>query len=90
MDKDEKEELKAVLLFQAISKSANDNVEIYKPNVKNLTLAFEGSESLGNGRSVQCAEKLVRDGILYKKRINNNDEIYWPKGDCPWRADAAA
>lgn len=76
MDKDEKEELKAVLLFQAISKSANDNVEIYKPNVKNLTLAFEGSESLGNGRSVQCAEKLVRDGILYKKRINNNDEIY--------------
>lgn len=76
MDKDEKEVLKAVLLFQAISKSANDNVEIYKPNVKNLTLAFEGSESLGNGRSVQCAEKLVRDGILYKKKMNNNDEIY--------------
>ena len=76
MDNDEKEVLKAVLLFQAISKSTNDNVDIYKPNDRNLTLAFEGTDSLGNGRSVQCAEKLVRDNILYKKRINNNEEVY--------------
>lgn len=76
MDKDEKDVLKAVLLFQAISKSTNDSVDIYKPNVKNLTLAFEGTSSLGDGRSVKCAEKLVRDGILYKKKLNNNDEVY--------------
>ena len=75
MDKDEKAVLKAVLLFQAISKSTNDSVDIYKSNVKNLTLAFEGVDSLGNGKAVQCADKLVRDGILYKKKINN-DEVY--------------
>lgn len=76
LDKNEKAVLKAVLLFQAISKSANDSVEIYKPNEKNLTLAFEGTESLDNGKSVQCADKLVKDNILYKKKIRNNEVVY--------------
>ena len=60
--------LKTVLLLQAISQHAGDSVELFIPNEKNVDSAFEGSD-LESGAAVRCAEKLVRDKVLYKKKI---------------------
>lgn len=65
---DEKRVLKTVLLLQAISQHAGDAVELFIPNEKNIDNAFEGSD-LDSGASVRCAEKLVRDKVLFKKKI---------------------
>lgn len=72
---DEKRILKAVLLLQAISMELHDSVELFHANDKNLSCAFEGSD-LENNRSVSCAEKLVRDGILYKKRMQGDKTVF--------------
>lgn len=58
--------LKAILLLDAISHKVGDNVELFIPNNENLENAFEGSD-LNNVSG--CAEKLVRDQILYKKPL---------------------
>ena len=60
--------LKTVLLLQAISQHAGDAVELFIPNEKNIDNAFEGSDMDG-GASSRCAEKLVRDKVLFKKKI---------------------
>lgn len=65
---DEKRVLKTVLLLQAISQHAGDAVELFIPNEKNIVNAFEGSDMEG-GSSGRCAEKLVRDKVLFKKKI---------------------
>ncbi len=65
---DEKRVLKTVLLLQAISQHAGDAVELFIPNEKNIDNAFEGSD-LEGGASSRCAEKLVRDKVLFKKKI---------------------
>ncbi len=75
INSEEKRVLKTVLMLQAISMELNDSVELFYANEKNLANAFEGSD-LENNRSVQCAEKLVRDGILYKKRLQENKYVY--------------
>lgn len=58
--------LKAVLLLDAISYKVGDDVELFIPNNENLENAFEGSD-LNNVSG--CAEKLVKDQILYKKTL---------------------
>ena len=70
---DEKRVLKAVLLFQALSLEMGDSVDIFLPTDKNLNNAFEGSD-LDNASHV--ADKLVRENVLYKRKINQNLEVY--------------
>ncbi len=75
LDNDEKRILKTVLLLQAISQHAGDSVELFIPNEKNVDYAFEGSD-LDNGAASRCAEKLVRDKVLFKKQLGNGKFQY--------------
>ena len=75
LDEDESKVLKAILLFQAMSLSAGDQVDIFLPNEKNLNLSFEGSD-LESGQAVKCAEKLVRDKVIYKKTLKDGSFLY--------------
>ena len=75
LGEDEKRVLKTVLLLQAISQHAGDSVELFIPNEKNVDSAFEGSD-LESGAAVRCAEKLVRDKVLYKKKIGADKYQY--------------
>ncbi|MBS5594067.1 MAG: hypothetical protein KHX08_01355 [Clostridiales bacterium] len=75
LDVDEKRILKTVLLLQAISRHAGDSVELFIPNEKNVDHAFEGSDMDG-GAAGRCAEKLVRDKILFKKQLGNGKFQY--------------
>ena len=71
---DEQRVLKTVLLFQAISMRVGD-VDLLKPNEQNVDLAFSGTGwSKGKGRSI--AEKLVRDGLLFKKPVGGGKTEY--------------
>ena len=72
---DEQRILKAVLLMQAMSLEVKDSVELFVPNEKNLCNAFEGSD-FDVSEAVKCAEKLVRDGILYKKPLGKDKVSY--------------
>lgn len=67
--------LKAILLFQALSLEMRDSVELFLATEKNLDNAFEGSD-LENGEAVRCADKLVRDGVVYKKKIKGDILVY--------------
>lgn len=67
--------LKAVLLFQALSTKTNHTVAMLLPNEQNLNMAFEGSD-LENNEAASCADKLVRDHVLFKKKIGRDVEIY--------------
>lgn len=75
LDDDKKRVLKTVLLLQAISQHAGDSVELFIPNEKNIDNAFEGSD-LENGAASRCAEKLVRDKILFKKQLGSGKFQY--------------
>ena len=75
LDFDEKRILKTVLLLQAISQHAGDAVELFIPNEKNVGHAFEGSD-LDGGAAERCAEKLVRDKVLFKKQLGNGKFQY--------------
>jgi len=75
LDETEKRILKAILLFQAMSMEMHDSVELFHANEKNLNNAFEGSD-LENGEAVRCAEKLVRDGVIYKKKLKGENTVY--------------
>lgn len=68
LDSDEKRVLKAVLMLQAISHHASDSVELFIPNEKNIDHAFDGSD-LDSGAASRCAEKLVRDKVLFKRQL---------------------
>lgn len=75
LDNDERRILKAVLLLQALSIKTNHSVPMLLPNERNLNIAFEGSD-LENNAAARCADKLVRDRILHKKKIARDTEIY--------------
>lgn len=75
LDIDEKRVLKTVLLLQAISQHAGDSVDLFIPNEKNINSAFEGSDMDG-GAASRCAEKLVRDKILFKKQLGSGKFQY--------------
>ena len=72
---EEKRVLKTILLLQAISQHAGDSVELFIPNEKNVDNAFEGSD-LDSGAAVRCAEKLVRDKVLFKKQLGGGKFQY--------------
>ena len=74
MSPDEQRVMKTVLLFNAISMRVSD-VDLLKPTEQNIDLAFSGTGwSKGKGRSI--AEKLVRDGYLFKKPVGNGRHEY--------------
>lgn len=75
LEPDETRVLKTVLLLQAISRNAGDSVELFISNERNINNAFEGSD-LDGGRAGRCAEKLVRDKILFKKQLGGNKFQY--------------
>lgn len=72
---DETRVLKTVLLLQAISQNAGDSVELFIPNERNINNAFEGSDMDG-GRASRCAEKLVRDKVLFNKPLGGGKFQY--------------
>ena len=75
LDETELRVLKAILLFQALSLEMRDSVSLFLATEKNLDNAFEGSD-LENGEAVRCANKLVRDGVVYKKKIKGDILVY--------------
>ena len=75
LDQEEKRVLQTVLLLQAISQHSGDSVELFIPNDKNIDFAFEGSD-LDRGAASRCAEKLVRDRILFKKQLGSGKFQY--------------
>ncbi len=71
---DEQRVLKTILLMQAISIRVRD-VDLLRPNEENVDMAFSGTGwSKGKARSI--AEKLVRDGILFKRNIGGGKHEY--------------
>ncbi len=71
---DHRRVLKTVLLLQAISLRVGD-VELLKPNEKNVDLAFSGTDwSIGKAKSI--AENLVNIGILFKKPVGGGKTEY--------------
>lgn len=74
MTPDEQQVMKTILLLQAISLRIS-NVDLLKPNEQNVDLAFSGTGwSKGKARSI--AEKLVRDGILFKRTVGGGKSEY--------------
>lgn len=71
---DEQRVLKTVLLLQAISMRIGD-VELLKPNEQNVDLAFSGI-GWSKGKAKSLAEKLVRDGLLFKKPVGGGKTEY--------------
>lgn len=71
---DEQRVFKTVLLLQAISQRVS-GVELLRPNEMNVDLAFLGTDwSKGKGRSI--AEKLCRDGLIFKKPVGGGKTEY--------------
>jgi hypothetical protein len=71
---DEQRVFKTVLLLQAISQRIS-GVELLRPNDMNVDLAFAGTDwSKGKGKSI--AEKLCRDGLIFKKLIGGGKMEY--------------
>lgn len=71
---DEQRVFKTILLLQAISQRIS-GVELLRPNEMNVDLAFSGTDwSKGKGRSI--AEKLCRDGLIFKKPVGGGRMEY--------------
>ncbi|MDR1766155.1 MAG: hypothetical protein LBR77_08740 [Lachnospiraceae bacterium] len=69
--------LKAILILQAIDQRTGGTVDLFHVTPVNLFYAFEGVRDLEGRKSAEyIAEKLVRDGILYKRPIGNGVEVY--------------
>lgn len=75
LPEDERRVLKTVLLLQAISQNVSDHVVLFIPNDKNVDNAFEGSD-LDSGAASRCAEKLVRDRVLFKRQLGSGKFQY--------------
>ena len=73
---DEQAVLKTILIMQAIDQRIGGEVDLFKVTDKNLDLAFEGIPYLEKPKCRSVAKKLVEDGILHKKPIGNNIEVY--------------
>lgn len=71
---EEERVLKTILLMQAMSLEVNDAVDIFLATEKNLSNAFEGSDL--ENEAISCAEKLVRDNIVYKKPMGSDKFVY--------------
>ena len=69
---DEKRVLKVILLLQAISERMSGNRDIFLPNNKNLTLAFEGTDLEFSAQNI--AKKLLNDHVV--TRIPLTGEVF--------------
>lgn len=74
MTPDEQQVLKTVLLLQAISLRISD-VDLLKPTEQNVDLAFSGT-GWSKGKARFIAEKLVRDGMLFKRTVGGGKSEY--------------
>jgi len=68
--------LKTILIIQAIDQRTGNQIELFRLTDKNLSLAFEGISELEGNAAVSIAKKLVNDGVLIKRKIGNNQEVY--------------
>ena len=83
LGKKEKSVLKTILIMQAIGQRIGGRAdapgkvtELFSVTEKNLRYAFEGVDELEGGACVSVAKRLVNDGVLYRKPIGNNQEVY--------------
>lgn len=74
MTQEEQQVLKTVLLLQAISLRISD-VELLKPNEENVDLAFSGT-GWPSGKARSIAEKLVQEGLLFKRTVGGGKSEY--------------
>ena len=71
---DELRVFKAVLLLEAITTRVKD-VELLKPNERNVDLAFSGTYwPVGKARSI--AVKLVEDGLLFERNVGGGKKEF--------------
>lgn len=68
LNAEEQTVLKAILLFQSMDQASRGGVDLFRPNEKNLELAFAGVTTLENGRAVTIANNLAEKEIVYKKK----------------------
>ena len=76
MDKygeDEQRVFKTVLLLQAISGQLGGNVELLRPNDRNLELAYSGT-GWQMGKANALAEQLVKENLLFKQIVGKRTE----------------
>lgn len=71
---DEQRVFKTILLLQAISQRVS-GVELLRPNEMNVDLAFSGTD-WGKGKGKAIAEKLCRDGLIFKKPVGGGKMEY--------------
>jgi hypothetical protein len=67
---DEKRVLKTILLLQAVSDRMTGNRDIFLPNDKNLTLAFEGTDLEFPARNI--AKKLLNDHVVTRTPLTGD------------------
>lgn len=91
---DEKRVLKTILLLQAISERMTGNREIFLPNNKNLTLAFEGTDLEFSAKNI--AGKLLHDHVVTRTPLTGDVFSYCCKNlgpsvdPAPFMKDAKA
>lgn len=68
--------LKTILIMQAVDTQLGGAFEFFHVTKTNLSLAFNGINELEGSRCVNIANKLVSDGVLYRKPIGNNVEVF--------------
>ena len=73
---EERPVLKTILIMQAVDTQLGGAVELFHVTKTNLSLAFNGINELEGSRCVNIANKLVDDGVLYRKSIGNNVEVF--------------
>ena len=78
---DEKRVLKVILLLQAISERMSGNRDIFLPNNKNLTLAFEGTDLEVTAQNI--AKKLLNDHVVTRTPLTGDVFSYCCKNMGP-------
>ncbi len=78
---EEKRVLKVILLLQAISERMSGNRDIFLPNNKNLTLAFEGTDLFFSAQRV--AGKLLSDHVVTRTPLTGDIFSYCCKNSGP-------
>lgn len=78
---DEKRVLKVILLLQAISERMTGNRDIFLPNNRNLSLAFEGTDLQFPAQNI--ARKLLNDHVVTRTPLTGDVFSYCCKNNGP-------
>ena len=78
---EEKRVLKVILLLQAISERMTGNRDIFLPNIKNLSLAFEGTDLYLSASRI--AQKLLNDHVVTRTPLTGDVFSYCCKNTGP-------